>query len=457
MEVKNEVNVPEAEQPEQGKKGKYSLWIRLTALLLVVAILMNLTSVDFSLLRYQGTDQMAAAQYLMDSTPYLGNSRLQRLKSLLTDLDPYSIHLQAAEIAIAKTDYEGAAEFLNKCISHSQDDLQKAELYSRMGCVYMLSENTDQAQLAFNSSIALDPDEPIPYLLRAQLRYQSGDTAGAAEDSAAYLSLGGSDSEMLPTAASISELSGDLENAEEAVSRQLKAASDDNGKALAYAERGRIRYLMGREAEARKDIEQAKQLDSNVLTGVHYAIVGLAEYNAGDYENGGKDFLRAARLSEEGNAEYYEQAIMCGYLSGNYEFIAEAIEEARKKSQMTANSLLIEGILMFSEGRYEEADASFSDAIEIGQIVVGTYYYRGLSRLAMNQYETAAEDFTEAMNWEEDTMNCLFNRGICYFATGENEKAKADLQAVFESSKDEALALSAQELLQTMEDLGQEE
>ena len=28
-----------------------------------------------------------------------------------------SIHLQAAEIAIAKTDYDRAARFLNKCIS----------------------------------------------------------------------------------------------------------------------------------------------------------------------------------------------------------------------------------------------------------------------------------------------------------------------------------------------------
>ena len=183
------------EQPQQLKKsGRYGLWIRLTAAVLIIAMLLGmLTNVDFSLLRYRGTDQMAAAQYLMDTTPYLGDSRLQRLKSLLTGVDGYSIHLQAAEIAIAKTDYDRAAKFLNKCISLSQEDAQKAELYSRLGCVYMLGEDPEQACQAFDDSIACNPEEPMPYLLRAQLRYQNQDASGAAQDAGTYLELGGND------------------------------------------------------------------------------------------------------------------------------------------------------------------------------------------------------------------------------------------------------------------------
>ena len=51
------------EQPQQLKKsGRYGLWIRLTAAVLIIAMLLGmLTNVDFSLLRYRGTDQMAAA------------------------------------------------------------------------------------------------------------------------------------------------------------------------------------------------------------------------------------------------------------------------------------------------------------------------------------------------------------------------------------------------------------
>ena len=188
------------------KKSRYGFWIRLTALALVIAILLNLTSVDFSLLRYQGTDQMTAAKYLMDSTSYLGQDRLQRLKSLLTKVDGYSINLQAAEIAISKMDYVGAAKFLEKCIPQSPDEQQTAELYNRLGCVYMLAENPTQSLQAFDSSVALGPENPVPYLLRAQLRYQNGDIDGALQDAQVYLKSGGSDSEMLMTAASICEL-----------------------------------------------------------------------------------------------------------------------------------------------------------------------------------------------------------------------------------------------------------
>ena len=434
------------------KKSRYGRWMRLTALALVIAILLNLTSVDFSLLRYQGTDQMTAAKYLMDSTSYLGQDRLQRLKSLLTNVDGYSINLQAAEIAISKMDYIGAAKFLEKCIPLSPDKPQTAELYNRLGCVYMLAENPTQALQAFDSSVALGPENPVPYLLRAQLRYQNGDIDGALQDAQVYLKSGGSDSEMLMTAASICELGGDLDGAVEALTRQLQEAPENTDKALAYAERGRIHYLMGMEQESTEDIRKAKRVNAAVLTGVHYAIAGLCEYNAGDYTEGGKDFLRAAQLSEEGNAEYYEQAIMCGYLSNNYDFIKQTIEEAESKDMMTANALLIEGILLFSEERYEEAETAFSEAIDTGTLTVGTYYYRGLTRLALGNFENAADDFTEALKWEEDKDSCIFNRGVCYAALGENEKAREDLQYIVENAVDESLAASAQELLVTFQE-----
>lgn len=437
--------------PNMKKRGRYRWWIRATALILVFATLMSITSVDFSIMRYEGTDQMVAAQYLLDSTPYLGQSRLQRLRSLLTDVDAYSINLQAAEIAISKTDYERAAKFLNKCIPNSPDESQKAELYNRLGCVYMLIESPAEAQQAFDSSIVLDADKPTPYLLRSQLRYQNGDETGAALDAAAYLARGGSDVEMLSTASSICELAGDMENAVEAMNRMIEGASTDTQKAHGRAERGRLFYLQGMEEQAAKDITAAKNMDPSVLLGVHYAIIGLYEYNAGDYINGREDFLKAARLSEDGNAEYYEQAILCGYLSEDFAFIKKAVAEAKEQNLMTANSLLIDGILLFSEENYEESIDALSASIDTGKIVVGVYYYRGLSLLALGKFAEAAVDFTEALNWEEDKLSCIFNRGICYYALDDMEKAVADLLVVAYNETDEALAASAKELLNSLE------
>ena len=100
MEKQMDLTESSGGQPPEKKRRGYGLLLRLIALVLVVALFVGMTSVDFSLVRYQGTDQMAAAQYLMDQTTYLQENRFERLKSLLTQLDSYSINLQAAERAI---------------------------------------------------------------------------------------------------------------------------------------------------------------------------------------------------------------------------------------------------------------------------------------------------------------------------------------------------------------------
>lgn len=447
-------NEPAGSETVQAKtSGRYKPWVRLVALILVFAMLMSITRVDFSLMRYQGTDQMVAAQYLMDSTSYLGESRLQRLKSLLTGLDSLNLNLQAADIAIAKTDYTKAASFLEKSVLLTSDSLQKAELYNRLGCVYMLLNEPVQALQAFQKSVAENPEEPTPYLLRAQLRYQDQDIEGAVQDARTYLELGGSDAQMLTTVSSICELGGDLQSAEEAMNVMLGQVEDDTEKARAYAERGRLLYLRGDDAAAAADIMEAKRLNVGVLTGVHYAIIGLHEYVKGNYADSRDYFLKAARLSEDGNSEYYEQAILCGYLSEDYEFIRQTIEEAESLNKMTASSLLIEGILLFSETDYAKADEVLSRSIDTGTIVPGVYYYRGLTRLASNQYEDAVTDFTEALNWEENIISCVFNRGVCYFAMEEDEKATEDLIYVVENDTEGSLAVSAQELLDTMAEM----
>ena len=134
----------------------------------------------------------------------------------------------------------------------------------------------------------------------------------------------------------------------------------------------------------------------------------------------------------------------------DYESIKTTVEEAKKKDKMTASSLLIEGILLFSEEKYEEAVTALSASIDTGNIVLGAHYYRGLSRLAMNDYEKAAEDFTEALQWEDNMYECLFNRGVCYYALGENEKALVDFQNVMDNSPEESLVASAKELVSAL-------
>ena len=451
MEKQMDLTESSGGRPPEKKRRGYGLLLRLIALVLVVALFVGMTSVDFSLVRYQGTDQMAAAQYLMDQTTYLQENRFERLKSLLTQLDSYSINLQAAERAIGRSDYDRAASFLEKAIPLCQDDQEQAELYIRLGCVYMLAEQPEPALTAFDSGIQGKPEEAMPYLLRGQLRYQQGNLTGAAEDAGQYVDLGGAEAELLSVAASLCELGGDLEGALEALNRILGDSTPEASQAKTLAERGRVKYLLGQLEEAVADIRQAKSLDENGLDGVHYAIVGMDAFQNEDYETSQQDFLKAARLSQQNNAEYYEQAILCAYMVGDYQAVRDMGEEAQGKNFMTSTAWLLNGIALFSLEDYEAAEMALTRSMDTGITPTGVYYYRGLTRLALGEYALAAQDFGEAIQLEESVLECTFNRGICYYALGENEKAVLDFQTVEQDSPDPALAASAGEMLEAIE------
>ena len=451
MEKQMDLTESSGGRPPEKKRRGYGLLLRLIALVLVVALFVGMTSVDFSLVRYQGTDQMAAAQYLMDQTTYLQENRFERLKSLLTQLDSYSINLQAAERAIGRSDYDRAASFLEKAIPLCQDDQEQAELYIRLGCVYMLAEQPEPAMTAFDSGIQGKPEEAMPYLLRGQLRYQQGNLTGAAEDAGQYVDLGGAEAELLSVAASLCELGGDLEGALEALNRILGDSTPEASQAKTLAERGRVKYLLGQVEEAVADIRQAKSLDENGLDGVHYAIVGMDAFQNEDYETSQQDFLKAARLSQQNNAEYYEQAILCAYMVGDYQAVRDMGEEAQGKNFMTSTAWLLDGIALFSLEDYEAAELALTRSMDTGITPTGVYYYRGLTRLALGEYALAAQDFGEAIQLGESVLECTFNRGICYYALGENEKAVLDFQTVEQDSPDPALAASAAEMLEAIE------
>ena len=169
------------------------------------------------------------------------------------------------------------------------------------------------------------------------------------------------------------------------------------------------------------------------------------------YETSQQDFLKAARLSQQNNAEYYEQAILCAYMVGDYQAVRDMGEEAQGKNFMTSTAWLLDGIALFSLEDYEAAEMALTRSMDTGITPTGVYYYRGLTRLALGEYALAAQDFGEAIQQGESVLECTFNRGICYYALGENEKAVLDFQTVEQDSPDPALAASAAEMLEAIE------
>lgn len=437
-------------EPER-KKG-YSWLVRLIALVLVAVLLISATSIDFSVLRYAGSDSMDAASYLLEHTNFLTENRYQRLVSLLTNFSAYEISRQAADSAIGKSDYEKAAKYLNKCIAMDDSVDERAGLCMRLGCVYMLDEKLDEAAGAFDRTIELDPDMAEAYLLRAQVRVSAGDTAGADADCREYIERGGDDKEMLVTAAAVAEYAGDIDTALKSQRRLLELALNDYDRAGHMAEIGRLLYLQGTEAEAAAQIEKALELDQGALSAIHLAIVALHEMNSEQYALACAHFRTAATRADsvDDKASYYEQAMVCAYILMDSELLLLISDEADAAGAMTAQSLMLRGVVAFSQGDYDKSEDSLTRCLEIDADMADAHYYRGLCRMQRKDCGSAAEDFTWSIDNDENTVDSYYNRALCYILLEQYEQAAADLAYVAEHGVNPDLMREANALLETM-------
>ncbi len=436
------------------KKKGYSLAFRLIALVLVVLMIISATNIDFSMVRYAGSDSMEAANYLLEHTSFLTENRYQRLVSLLTNYNAYDIALQAADSAIGKSDYEKAAKYLNKCLGMEQSAEAQPELYLRLGCVYMLDEKLPEAGQAFDKSIELSPDTADAYLLRAQVRVNSEDVNGANEDCARYMELGGDDPEMLQVAMSVAEYAEDYDTAVKAADALCAQSLNDNQKAGYLAERGRFLYLQGKGAAAADMIAEAKAMDVGALDGIHFAVLAVEEMNSQQYRQAAADFRTAGAADSENKAEYYEQAIVCAYLleepDENGALLMEISEEAQKAEAMNPQSWMLTGITAFVQGDYSNGDQALTHCLEAQPDTAEANYYRGLCRMQLEDYQGASDDFTVSIDRDEDTLDSYYNRGLCLLILEQYEQALTDLVYVIEDGSDQELAQAAYTLLEPL-------
>lgn len=438
------------EQITPEKKRGYGVAVRIIALVLVVVMLISATSIDFSILKYTGSNSMEAANYLLENTSFLTENRYQRLVSLLTNFNSFDIAMQAADSAIGKSDYARAAKYLNRCLSMDQAKEQLPELNMRLGCVYMLDEKLPEAGACFDRTIELSPDNAEAYLLRAQVRVNTEDVKGAVEDSNRYMELGGSDKDMLLAAASIAEYAEDYSTAIKATRILLAAALNDTQRAGYNAEIGRYMYLQGHEAAAGMYIKIAKDLDVDALDGIHYAILALDEMNKGAFPAASADFRAAGAKADADRESYYGQAMICAYLIPDMALLMDISAEAQRAERMTAQSWMLTGVTLFSQDDYAGGDKAITECLALDPQMAEAHYYRGLCRMQLEDYAGAAEDFTVSIDRDELTLDCYYNRGLCLFILEQYEQAVTDLAYVIDDGSDQTLAKAAYELLQPL-------
>ena len=137
--------------------------------------------------------------------------------------------LKLAGMAYRARDLDQALRLARRAAALGGDDLElRLEALGIQARAALALKRPDMAQAYLDRMLALDPNQPLPYLMRGSLKLRQGDQAGALADLDRGLAL-------------------------------ASAGGKDRASFLApyYARRGRANLALGRVQPARRDIERA--------------------------------------------------------------------------------------------------------------------------------------------------------------------------------------------------------
>lgn len=235
-----------------------------------------------------------------------------------------------------------------------------------------------------------------------------------------------------------------------AIENYTKALTLTSGRVDALRERGTIFYLIGRHAEAERDLtafiksQAAPPAEVVFYRAMAYSAIGKELAESGSRKEAGAiadkayaDF-NAAIKQEPANAQYLNGR---GRLCLDFNLHDEAIEDFEKAVKLDAKfaaayaNLGLAKLLKFGVGL-----AEINKAIELNPTFAEAYYNRANYHRAQGDLDKAISDYTKAIA-EHDTNARYYNgRGLVYFQTGAGRQAAKDFTTAIAQKPDFALA-----------------
>ncbi len=448
---------------DEKKRPKNKLWRRILAVILIIAlvaspIVMLKTQIRFSRLNYVEETASYAAQITEDRTEYLSENRLNRawkyLQTLVKKPETYHDYELYASIAIAREDFEAAAEYLEGCLQTADGEAaaDPAVLNLRLASLFILEEKPDLAAGYLDKAIELDPGLTSAYFLRGQLRAESGDTEGAAADLKSYVLQPDADPAIAASLAPLFEEAGDIPTAMACYTAGIGASETPD--AALY--KGRAKCFIRQEdlASARQDLERYFALTDADPSGEASAMLAMCLMDSGEYEDAAAYFGKAVENGYADTKLLYGQSMMCNYAAEKYE---EAIADGKKviaageEDESDVNEAQFwTGMSYMALGEYRNAETYLLKAEEGSPDREDIHYYLGVCAMVNGKQEAAAKEFTTSVEKDESRDASLYNRAICYVQLGRYDEALEDLEKAADSTVDPEVAADAADLLKEL-------
>ena len=303
-------------------------------------------------------------------------------------------------------------------------------MYLRLGSLYALSGESDEAIRSFDRTLELAPDMADAYLLRAQMHSILKNTEASLADVRRYDELAGENPALSPTVGALYESAGDYEGAAAAYTVGIERAETPDPELL--ASRARCYLLLGKMDEAQRDMLRFFSEGGTDPNGERSIMLGICQMEDGDYEKALQSFHKGMEAGYGQTALIYSQCVLCAYIIGDYATVIADGEKAlaaleRDGEPETVSPLVSGEELMTAEelhhwiGLARMAGEDFAGAreefLQIADMAAapeGVLYYLGLCSASLGENKEAVDYYTKSIEKEEMTSLCYYNRGVSY-------------------------------------------
>lgn len=325
-------------------------------------------------------------------------------KDTTRSLDPSADYYKAAVKLQDSMRYKEAIKLYEKAVKKRSDF---AEAYNKMAFCYLELKDFANAQKNLELSVKYQPDNfnCIKYLGRACFLNKKYADAKKHYDDASQMDP--TEPELLCFIAELRSVGQDDKGALEMYNQVLQ---ERDNYALAYLNRGLLKYKLKQYAYAIKDIELGlKFYKYNGISTEVYTNLATAKFEVGDYKGAVKVFDTLIKRDPKNEFAYT-------YRGG---------------SKIEIND-------------FSSAIADLEEAIKINSKSYVAYNFRGTAKAGLKQYVEALKDFDHAIKLKFDYASVYVNRAAVRMASKDRKGACEDLNRADQLGSDVAYKLIQQ-------------
>ncbi len=314
----------------------------------------------------------------------LGSSINQAAKSMQdkqTNAPKTTLDYRAdAQKALAKGDYKGGKEALDKAIELNPKD---SDLYTQRAMANAQMQDYASAIQDYNSAIAADPNNAKAFLDRARLKSLEGNNKGALADLAKAKDLYG---------------------------------EQGNKKGEAEAE-NMANTLTGGTVRTKKDDTEAQRLLKE----------GTNEYNKGNYGDALTKFDQLIKRQPDVPELYYNRAITNAAMGNNDAALKDYNATIQRNPRMPDAYIGAANIYMQKKD-LNKAKEYVDQALSLNPDNSKAYTMQGMIAANQEQPQKALESFNKAVEKDPEDAGAYLYRGLTQAQQGGLDKALQDIQ-----------------------------